>query len=67
VGGNRELVERSGAGFVAETPEDWESTLRLLAADPALRLELGRRGRSFVEGYADLDNQAQILTELLLP
>jgi hypothetical protein len=66
VGVNRELVERSGAGFLANTTEEWESALRLLAADPALRLELGRRGRSFVEGYADLDRQAQILTELLV-
>ncbi|MDQ3319154.1 MAG: hypothetical protein M3515_02715 [Actinomycetota bacterium] len=32
-----------------------ERALRRLAADPALRAELGGRGRAFVERYVDLD------------
>jgi len=65
VGVNTELVERSGAGYLATEPEEWEHHLRRLAADPALRRELGARGRAFVERYADLDAQADTLARLL--
>ncbi|HTW20014.1 MAG TPA: glycosyltransferase [Mycobacteriales bacterium] len=65
VGVNRELVERSGAGRLAETPSDWDRALRELLADPSLRSELGQRGREFLEQYADLDGQADQLAELL--
>jgi glycosyltransferase involved in cell wall biosynthesis len=65
VGINRELVERSGAGWLAESTGQWEDALRELAADPARRSELGARGREFVERYADLDAQARTLAELL--
>lgn len=65
VGVNAELVERSGAGLLASTPEEWEGALRELAASVELRRELGARGRSFVEGYADLEGQADTLAALL--
>ena len=65
VGLNAELVQRSGAGFLAQTPAEWEARLRELAASVELRRELGARGRSFVEGYADLDGQASALAALL--
>ena len=58
VGINRDLVERSGAGFLADGPEEWEEALRTLLADPNLRERLGSSGRAFVTSYADLDNQA---------
>ncbi|HEV2773129.1 MAG TPA: glycosyltransferase, partial [Thermoleophilaceae bacterium] len=65
VGVNTELVERSGAGYLATEPAEWEQHLRRLAADPALRCDLGARGRAFIEGYADLDAQADTLARLL--
>lgn len=65
VGVNRELVQESQAGFLAQTPSEWEDALRALAADPDLRRDMGRRGRAFVEGYADLDGQALALYDLL--
>ena len=65
VGVNTELVERSGAGYLATEPEEWEQHLRRLAADPALRRDLGARGRAFIERYADLDAQADTLARLL--
>ncbi len=65
IGVNRELVDCSGAGFLAERSEEWEAALRELAQRPELRREMGRRGRAFVERYADLDAQARTLARLL--
>lgn len=67
VGVNAELVERSGAGLLARDSAEWEAALRELAGSVELRRELGARGRSFVEGYADLDGQASVLAGLLCP
>jgi glycosyltransferase involved in cell wall biosynthesis len=65
VGVNRELIMRSGGGYLADTPDEWEDALRSLAADPDLRAEMGRKGRAFVEGYADLRTQSSRLAQLL--
>lgn len=65
VGVNRELVTRSGAGFLAETEQEWHDRLAELLADPALRARLGDNGRRFVMGYADLEGQADLLASLL--
>jgi glycosyltransferase involved in cell wall biosynthesis len=65
VGVNCELITRSGAGYLADTPGEWEDALRSLAADPDLRAEMGRKGRAFVEAYADLQAQSQRLAQLL--
>jgi glycosyltransferase involved in cell wall biosynthesis len=65
VGINVELVERSGAGLLADAPEEWEEALRELSDSPELRRELGARGRSFVERYADLEAQGRVLAGLL--
>jgi hypothetical protein len=67
VGVNTELVERSGAGILAGDEREWEAALRELAGSAELRRELGARGRSFLEGYADLDGQAGVLARLLCP
>lgn len=65
VGMNAELVSRARAGYLAQSSEEWESALRELARDAELRRELGRRGRAFVEGFADLDGHARTLAGLL--
>jgi hypothetical protein len=65
IGVNAELVRASGAGRLAATPAEWEAALRELAGSVDLRRELGARGRRFVEGYADLDAQADELARLL--
>jgi glycosyltransferase involved in cell wall biosynthesis len=65
VGVNVELVRRSEAGFLAAGATEWEEALRQLAGDPQLRHQMGRRGRNFVERYADLKFHARTLARLL--
>ncbi len=65
VGVNRHLVEQSGAGFLAESPSEWEQALRTLLADPDHRAEMGRSGRAFVEQFANPEQQAATLADLL--
>jgi glycosyltransferase involved in cell wall biosynthesis len=65
IGVNAELVEISGAGRLAGSGAEWEEALRELAGSVELRRELGARGRAFVESYADLDAQADVLARVL--
>jgi glycosyltransferase involved in cell wall biosynthesis len=65
VGVNVELVERSGAGFLADEPGAWDAVLRALAADPERRRAMGAAGRAFVEELVDLEAQADLLAALL--
>lgn len=67
VGVNRELVRDSGAGFLAEGPDEWAQALRELASSAERRARMGERGRRFVERYADLGGQATTLANLLAP
>jgi glycosyltransferase involved in cell wall biosynthesis len=67
VGVNRYLAEESRAGLLAESPEAWKSAIRTLAVNPALRAELGSRGRRFVRRYADLELQADTIARMLAP
>jgi hypothetical protein len=65
VGVNGQLISDSGAGFVANTDEEWDSSLRLLLSDAKLRQKMGNCGREFVLAYSDLEGQADRLSELL--
>jgi len=65
VGVNRSLIDESEAGLLARSPGEWEEALRTLLADPSLRRQMGAACRAFVEGYADLDAQADVLAGLL--
>jgi len=53
VGGARELIAASGAGYVYDTEAELDEALGQIAADPALRSELGRRGRGYVSEAHD--------------
>jgi len=64
IGANRSIVERSGAGLLASSASEWEEALRTLAGDTALRSEMGRRGRLFVESF-DVPSQAATIARLL--
>lgn len=49
VGVNREIVQDGINGFLASTPEEWETKLQALLADPSLRARLADAGRRTVE------------------
>ena len=66
-GESTELLSRAGAG-VAVPPEDPPALARAvldLQADPALRRELGRRGRAFVQAHYSRQGLARRLEQLL--
>jgi glycosyltransferase involved in cell wall biosynthesis len=49
VGINCQIVEHGVNGFLAETAEQWEQSLKTLLADPKLRQQMGASGRRKVE------------------
>jgi glycosyltransferase involved in cell wall biosynthesis len=49
VGVNTEIVTPGKTGFIANTTEEWENALRMLLEDAALRTNMGREGRRFIE------------------
>ena len=49
VGVNAEIIESGKNGFLARTPEEWESSLSRLLADAQLRRDLGQAARKTVE------------------
>ncbi len=49
VGVQKNFVRHGETGFLVESPDEWREAIELLANDPALRREMGRAGRRFVE------------------
>lgn len=49
VGVQAEMVRHGETGFLAETPEQWAEAVGRLAANPALRRQMGQAGRQRVE------------------
>lgn len=49
VGANTEIVEHGKTGFLAPTDHEWREAINVLAADPALRREMGAAGRRRAE------------------
>ena len=49
VGMQSELIEPGATGFLPETPEQWVTAIRTLAADDELRQRMGRLARQRVE------------------
>jgi hypothetical protein len=51
VGMNAELIASGSNGLLARTADDWTQGLLTLAADPELRVRLGRAGRETAQAY----------------
>ncbi len=65
VGVNVNLVTEGINGFLANTPADWDSAIRKLAGDPALRSRMGEAGRKRVTDSYSLDLMSSRLISLL--
>ncbi len=64
-GANREIVENSGAGLLADSGEAWSEALSRLLASASERERLGRAGRLAVENHYSLQRQLPVLLETL--
>ena len=65
VGVNCQIVEHGVNGFLAESVEEWESSLRLLATDQKLRKRMGLSGRQKVETQFSIQVTGPRLAALL--
>lgn len=65
VGINCRIVRDGETGFWASTPEEWEERLARLIADPALRRQMGQRGRAAMEADYALERCSRLLGEIL--
>jgi len=64
-GANREIVEDSGAGLLANSGEDWSDALSQLLTSASERERMGRAGRQAVENRYSLQRQLPVLLETL--
>jgi hypothetical protein len=62
---NTQLVEPEVNGLLATAPDEWKRALARLAADPELRVRLGRAGRRRVEERYSLQVMAPRVESLL--
>lgn len=65
VGVNRQIVEHGVNGFLATTPEEWETAICTLLGDAELRRRMGQAGREKVEQEYCLQVMGPRLVELL--
>ena len=65
VGINRQIVRHGENGFWADSEAEWEEYLGRLVEDRCLRLEMGRRGRAWVESEYALEASSRRLVSLL--
>jgi glycosyltransferase involved in cell wall biosynthesis len=65
VGVNSMIVTQGWNGYLAQTPEEWQSSLVRIFDDPPAAREMGRRGRSLAEREYSLDSALPKLAALL--
>ncbi len=51
VGVNAELIEKSCAGFVANTPQQWQEAIENLARHPERREQMSQKAKQFIRQY----------------
>ncbi|ADR23676.1 glycosyl transferase [Marivirga tractuosa] len=63
VGVNKKMIQESGAGYLAETKERWQSAIAKLLMDPSFREDLGKQGQEYVENnYSVNSNKSTFLS-----
>ena len=65
VGANKAIIEEGKSGFFASTQEEWLEKLNILIANPNLRTEQGRYGRTVAEQSFSLQSAAPKLYAVL--
>ena len=65
VGVQGAMVSPGETGFLASSPEEWTEAVRKLAADPDLRLRMGKTARRRVEAEWSTERAAALWIELL--
>jgi glycosyltransferase involved in cell wall biosynthesis len=65
VGVHPEMVRHGETGFLASSESDWAEAIRTLAADPALRCEMGAAGRKLVEERYSVEVGARLWLNLI--
>ena len=65
IGVNSEIVEHGVNGFLVETVEEWESSLRTLMGDPELRHRMGQAGRVKIERQYSLQVTCPVITSVI--
>ncbi len=66
VGVNSKLIDDGGTGFLANTPDEWQSAIKRLIDDPALRDRIGRNGNAFVRENYDRSVWISTFTDALI-
>lgn len=66
VGVNSEILDNDQNGYCAQTTEDWLNALRQLLQSPALRRQMGLRGRRTVEDRYSIQANYPVLRNALL-
>ncbi len=66
VGVNSEILDNNQNGYCAQTTEDWLNALRQLLKSPALRRQMGLRGRRTVEDRYSIQANYPVLRNALL-
>ncbi len=61
-GVNREVIENGRNGYLADSPQDWQTAITALAADPRLGRRLGEQGRLDVQEKFD---RARVFAKIL--
>jgi len=67
VGVHNQIVQHGVNGYLAGEPAEWESYLRELMANPALRRQLGAAGRALVQRRYDIHQVAERVESVLKP
>ena len=67
VGENCQVIEDGKSGFLCSSPEEWCSCLQKLAADAALRKEMGTAARNKAVGWSLEANAGKLKDFLMLP
>jgi len=65
VGVNREIVEGSSSGLLADNLNEWEHNLTRLLLSDDMRFRMGRSGKNMVEEKYSLQSQVPVLKSVL--